>query len=384
MPDARSFPAWDIFCRVVDNFGDAAVSWRLARQLAAEHGFPVRLWMDHLPTLTRLNPEVDPEITQQLVDGVDVRSWDASADVAAPADVVVDAFGCGLPEGYLSAMTARTLWITLEYLSAESWVTGCHGLPSPHPRLPLSRYFFFPGFRPGTGGVLREGNLLRRRDAWSAEAKIRFWRSLGFTTPVQPELVISLFAYDNYLINNIINELIEGPGPTVIAVPAGLASDRVRRALEIDVAKVGTTVHRGALEVRMLPFLPQSAYDGLLWSCDLNFVRGEDSFVRAQWASRPFVWQAYPQADEAHAAKVGAFLDAYCEGLSPPSSLALREVWGAWNGIEGKNVPPDGLIRTLVREFDPLRAHAAAWSDRLAVLGDLAGNLAKFCLDKLK
>ena len=40
--------SWDVFCRVVDNYGDAAVCWRLARQLADEHGARVRLWIDLL------------------------------------------------------------------------------------------------------------------------------------------------------------------------------------------------------------------------------------------------------------------------------------------------------------------------------------------------
>ncbi|MBY0444112.1 MAG: elongation factor P maturation arginine rhamnosyltransferase EarP, partial [Burkholderiales bacterium] len=37
---------WDIFCRVIDNYGDIGVCWRLARQLSFEHGFAVRLMVD--------------------------------------------------------------------------------------------------------------------------------------------------------------------------------------------------------------------------------------------------------------------------------------------------------------------------------------------------
>ncbi|HET9045379.1 MAG TPA: elongation factor P maturation arginine rhamnosyltransferase EarP, partial [Casimicrobiaceae bacterium] len=40
---------WDVFCKVVDNFGDAGVCWRLARQLVAEHDLAVTLWIDVLP-----------------------------------------------------------------------------------------------------------------------------------------------------------------------------------------------------------------------------------------------------------------------------------------------------------------------------------------------
>ena len=39
---------WDIFCSVVDNFGDIGVCWRLARRLSAGLGQQVRLWVDDL------------------------------------------------------------------------------------------------------------------------------------------------------------------------------------------------------------------------------------------------------------------------------------------------------------------------------------------------
>ena len=51
---ARPSLSWDIFCTVVDNYGDIGVCWRLARQLAAEHGFAVRLWVDDLASFARL------------------------------------------------------------------------------------------------------------------------------------------------------------------------------------------------------------------------------------------------------------------------------------------------------------------------------------------
>ncbi|MEP7329195.1 MAG: elongation factor P maturation arginine rhamnosyltransferase EarP, partial [Betaproteobacteria bacterium] len=159
---------WDIFCRVVDNFGDAGVCWRLARQLAAEHGLAVTLWIDDVRTLSRIVPTLDAELDDQGVAGVRVcRLTEAAAAAAIPADVVIEGFGCGIPEGYVAAMAAATHapgWIVLEYLSAEPWIDASHGLPSPHPRYPLTRTFWFPGFTPQSGGLLREAGLLARRD----------------------------------------------------------------------------------------------------------------------------------------------------------------------------------------------------------------------------
>jgi uncharacterized repeat protein (TIGR03837 family) len=88
---------WDIFARVVDNFGDAAVSWRLARQLAGEHGRDVVLWLDQLAPLARIAPDVVGDRSTQRAHGVTVRHWTDPFPAAEPADVVVEAFGCGRP-----------------------------------------------------------------------------------------------------------------------------------------------------------------------------------------------------------------------------------------------------------------------------------------------
>ena len=170
---------WDIFCRVVDNLGDVGVAFRLARCLARDQGKAVRLWLDDLTVLARLRRETDISSTCQQVDGVEVRRWDAALDSgeaveeAGIADVVVETFGCDTPPAYVHAMADRRphpRWINLEYLSAEEWVEGSHALPSPHPRYaPLTRHFFFPGFTAKTGGLLRERDLLERRDAFQAD-----------------------------------------------------------------------------------------------------------------------------------------------------------------------------------------------------------------------
>ena len=130
----------------------------------------MRLWIDDLESLRRLNPAVS-SVDRQTVDGVEVRRWPDEFPAIAPAEVVIEAFGCGIPERYAEAMasaTPRPLWIVLEYLSAEPWVPDHHGLPSPHPRYSLERYFFFPGFVKGTGGLLREADVFARRDSFDA------------------------------------------------------------------------------------------------------------------------------------------------------------------------------------------------------------------------
>src|SRR5687767_1330000 len=190
---------WDIFCRVVDNLGDAGVCWRLARQLVAEHGVSVRVWIDDLRSLQRLHPAL-AEVERQTIEGVEVRRWPAAFGEVAPADVVIEAFGCSLPDDYVAAMARVSpgpLWIVLEYLSAEPWVPTHHGLPSPHPRLSLERHYFFPGFVRGTGGLLRKANLFSRRERHAAAPPESFCRSIGQEPPSADAITVSIFAYES-------------------------------------------------------------------------------------------------------------------------------------------------------------------------------------------
>ena len=388
-PGAR-IKSWDIFCRVVDNYGDAAVCWRLARELSGEHGGAVRLWIDQLGVLHALCPSVVADKPAQSVDGVSIRHWTSDVDFGAPAEIAVEGFGCGMPEAYSAAMAAQIrppIWITLEYLSAEPWVARYHGLSSPHPQLSLERYFFFPGFLPGTGGLLKEHDLDARRSAFqnSRELQTRFWRGLGFEHANDDGAVASLFGYANPAAGALLEVWVGGKRPMVAAVPVGPLRKQVCAFFGVEDPGDGATLQRGSLEVRLLPFLPQERFDELLWACGWNFVRGEDSMVRAQWAARPLIWQLYPQEALAHEKKLEAFLDIYCTALDRETAEAFRRFTRAWNQIE----TPDRL--NLQREWEVLgprwkrlAKHAGTWLARLAETGELAENLVQFCAKRLK
>ncbi len=372
---------WDIFCKVVDNFGDAGVCWRLARILHREHGLHIRLWIDDLPTLHALHPAFDATAPLQQVDGITVCLWQDAAPEPENAAVVIEAFGCGLPEAYIAAMAANTrppLWIVLEYLSAESWVDEHHGLSSPHPRLSLPRYFFFPGFTPATGGLLREADLQSRRAAFDAAARQAFWRDVGLTDITENTLTVSLFAYNDAPTAELLAAMAQDAKPVVVAVPGDTLLPAVRSFFGAAADDCGPW-RRGALEVRALPFLPQARYDELLWACDLNFVRGEDSFVRAQWAARPLVWQPYRQEDGAHLRKLEAFLARYDTGLAP--AAALGEFWRCWNGISTGVGAAWPALRAEQREN---RLHAGRWARDLTAHADMAGQLVGFVANRVK
>ena len=377
---------YDIFCKVVDNFGDAGVCWRLAWQLVNEKQHAVRLWLDQPEALAALRPELVRHASSQKLDGVEVQHWTSDCLLDDPGDVVVEGFGCGLPEHLLAAMLRRSpasLWIVLEYLSAEAWVDDCHGLPSPHPALPLQRYYFFPGFSLHTGGLIRASALNEHRNAFRSnpDASSLFWRDLGFSLPATDAVTVSLFGYENPRLEPLLAVWIEGEASVVVAVPPGRLRDSCCRFFGKESQPDGSILRRGSLEVRFIPFLSQDRYDELLWACDWNFVRGEDSFVRAQWAGMPFVWQIYVQEDAVHHAKLEAFLQRYLEGLGPAAATALAGFWRAWNGIEPFQQMPWNALQAHSAE---LRMHAVAWAQRRSEMPDLVSNLANFCAERIK
>ena len=331
--------SWDLFCRVIDNFGDVGVAWRLARDLASR-GNTVRLWLDDARALQWMAPDGVPA-------GIAVLPWGAQASDVG--DVVIETFGCDLPAGFVAQMAARPVpphWINLEYLSAESYVERSHGLASPQ-KSGLAKHFFYPGFTPKTGGLLREPGLLAEVAGFDSEAWLR---NLGVQW--RPgERVVSLFAYENPRLPELLNSLVSEP--TLLLVCSGPA-----QALVTD---------RPGVRTHALPYLSQPEFDRLLWASDLNFVRGEDSFVRAQWAGKPFVWQIYPQDDGAHGPKLDAFLQRYLADAAPVLADETRALWLAWNGLAAwPERLPEG------------KAQAVAWRSKLAAQPDLVSQLLGF------
>ncbi len=369
---------WDIFCRVIDNYGDIGVCWRLARQLANEYPFQVRLWVDELDTLIKIWPSAI-NADQQLLEKVEVCVWCEAFDKAVdPADAVVEAFACNLPDSYLAGMKRKGVpphWFNLEYLSAENWVEGCHGLLSTHPQLGLKKMFFFPGFTAKTGGLLKEVSLLEERDQFLANPENRtdFLKGLG-VEPAETELVVSLFGYENTAIASLLDAWIQSPTPVLCLVPASKALPSINNHLGTTLT-LGDEFVQGGLRLKVIPFLTQTEYDRLLWACDVNFIRGEDSFVRAQWAGKPFIWHIYPQEEDVHMIKLDAFLEHYLEGLNPELQDSITKLWHQWNQGLGCSKSWNACLANL----QSWRGHSQDWCQTLNSLGDLASNMVRSC-----
>ena len=424
---------WDIFCKIVDNFGDIGVCWRLARQLHNEHGLQIRLWIDDLEAAQKIIPSLNVDEISQVCDEITILKWPISnktgeTDFSQAADVVIEAFACELPPAYLVAMAQNKFngfeskWVNLEYLSAEKWVDDFHGKPSPqnflnsnllNTNISLTRYFYFPGFTEATGGLIREdgiatqlqahtnprpqaGEGARQRGRGASHVNLEIAplsnlspasgrevvsaNGLEASNSVRPEPVegqvaikISLFCYPNAPIKDLFTALQANIHKVSVYVPASSILPQIADFFGAETIAVGDYFTRENLHVHILPFLSQADYDVLLSDCDLNFVRGEDSWVRAIWAGKPFIWQPYLQEESTHIKKLDAFLDLFYADFY--AKHAICEAHHAW--VAG-TMTPEIWQHYLVNLAD-IKNHTQLQSSQLVKQQDLATKLVIFC-----
>ena len=347
---------WDIFCQIVDNYGDAGVCWRLARSLSKRDDIRIRLFCDDLKVLDKIAH--GDAVRSGASMGIEVLPWEASESISEVADVVIEAFACAIPSTYINQMVQRhqttgvsPLWINLEYLTAEAWSDDMHLMPSPQNN-GLNKFFYFPGFTAKTGGLIG--------DDWDDATMRRVPVSLEHIWTNNSRKKISIFHYPHALLE---------PWLADLAQAAKESGD------ELDIFICGKQnisdnfikeLRSSSFNFVQLPFIPQEDYDWLLAHCDFNLVRGEDSFVRAQWAGKPFIWDIYPQSDQAHEIKWNAFLERYFEDcpntLNPLGKMMMRGsspvIW--WSHL------------------NDLTSHSASWSKKLRDLGHLEVKILDF------
>ena len=376
---------WDIFCAVVDNYGDIGVTWRLAKQLAKEYGLTVNLWVDDLASFGHILPTLDPKCPSQIFEGVCIKHWDhpLSQDFL-PGEVLIEAFACELPPEVLGKITKVhqagdkvPVWLNLEYLSAEDWVEGCHGLPSLQ-RSGLKKQFYFPGFTDKTGGLICESDLLERRQAWQDNKERQaYFDTLGLSGIDPDDTVISLFSYETASLEALCHHWQEGEKQVHLLVPIGRSLYSLGAFIDQKGAlPPGSQFHHGKLTIHLLPMTDQQGYDRLLWSCDFNIVRGEDSFLRAQWAAKPFIWHIYPQEEDYHLIKLEAFMALYCHNLAPEIASAWKKLNICFN--QGEKETLISQWQQVDQAHPALTQHAKNWPNEALNDADLATRLVQF------
>ncbi len=360
---------WDIFCKVIDNYGDIGVCWRLCTDLASR-GYSIRLWVDDISALKWMAPEG--------CEGVELIDWGQPASSEsilqlisqqAMPSVIVETFGCEPEPRYLDLLQAKCqanqevsspVWINLEYLSAEKYVEKCHGLTSPTQQYPLlsqKKYFYYPGYTDLTGGLLRNPQELQQLKNFNQQVWLN---SQNIPTPAHPEhIFVSVFCYQNAPLDSLLDYLTERPYPSTLLVTECVGAVTLQNLVENHYSK-----SMGLLNIQYLPRMSQKDYSCLLHCCDLNVVRGEDSATQALWAKAPFIWQLYPQEDAYQLEKLNAFLTIF----NIPTTIA--KWFYDWNGASQKPLEPPNLLEW--------RQHFNKMRYGLLLQNDLTSQLLQF------
>jgi uncharacterized repeat protein (TIGR03837 family) len=255
------------------------------------------------------------------------------------------------------AFAKPPIWINLEYLTAEAWADDMHLMPSPQNN-GLNKYFYFPGFTPKAGGVL----LGDWDEVTSNSLNIPTSLSSAFESCRPKSKKVSIFNYKQAPLDawlDSVNQVALEHGEMVDVFLC--ADQNVSTTTQAALSSVDS-----AVKLIQLPFIPQEDYDYLLSVCDINLVRGDDSFVRAQWAGKPFIWDIYPQSDLAHEVKLDAFLERYFEG----GSAKLRAI--------GMSAMKWGSASDWWPHLNAWTSHSEAWRQKLIGLGHLEGKILDF------
>ena len=305
----------DIFCEIIDNYGDIGVVYRTAKEL--QKIFPeskIRVFLNRLDEFKKINSQVI-DLPSQNIDGIEYITFDYLRDNAnklLTAQVIIEAFGCQIPEEYIEiAYDNSELLINLEYLSAEDWIEDFHLQSSPLGRGKLKKVFFMPGFTEKSGGVIANSNYLERIQRVLENKEFYEKKYLSDIEDRENKIVGTLFSYEKNF-TPLLEDLKKLDKDVVILAMGEKTQDSLRKILKnFSIEDFRNSLKYGKIEIKFLNFLNQEEYEELINIVDFNFVRGEDSFIRAVLTGKPYMWHIYCQEEYAHMDKIEGFLDKY-------------------------------------------------------------------------
>ncbi|OHD25013.1 MAG: hypothetical protein A2Y38_01295 [Spirochaetes bacterium GWB1_59_5] len=362
----------DILCKVVDNYGDIGVVYRLARAISELSAAPrLRLIVDDLAAFSLLEPAIDPALPIQSARGWTVLSWAGPAPgteaeyrfayAGDPTRVVIECFACGRPDWFEALLfdpsdyALKTI-VNLEYLTAEDYAGEFHMMPSLTRSSRVRKHMFLPGFTAATGGLILDEAFLRACIRHQSAERYR----------------ILVFGYERDYAR-IVEDIAEFELERSVQV--FLASGKSQRCFMDSWERAGRP-----FPVEPLPFMRQEAWDALLAACDFLIVRGEDSMSRAALSGRPFLWQAYPQEGAHQLIKVRALLDRLRPHFSAAAFQPVESAFLAFNDRikDSPDLQGRERILPLLRDEGGLAGGFAAFSELLLGNGNLASHLMTF------
>lgn len=305
----------DIFCEIIDNYGDIGVVYRIAKEL--DKIFPnskIRVFLNRLEEFKKINSQVK-DTPCQIIDGIEYITFDyvqKKAKELSTSQVIIEAFGCKIPDEYMEIAYGNSeLLINLEYLSAEDWIEDFHLQSSPLGKEKLKKVFFMPGFTEKSGGIIADSNYLERIEKVIKNRDFYTKKYLGNIENRDKKIVGTLFSYEKNF-TTLFEELKKLDREVVILAMGEKTQESLKKFFEKNLIEdFRNSLKYGKIEVRFLEFLNQEEYEELINVVDFNFVRGEDSFIRAVLTGKPYMWHIYCQENYAHMDKIEGFLDKY-------------------------------------------------------------------------
>ncbi|MDR1834194.1 MAG: elongation factor P maturation arginine rhamnosyltransferase EarP [Fusobacteriaceae bacterium] len=313
LPLSTQSPGFDIFCKVIDNYGDIGVVLRLAKELrrTLPGETSIRVIVNSLKELKVLCPAIKERRPMQQWGGLTFIREDfflANFRNPGPAPLILQTFGCELPEEYLEVAREKSkLLVNIEYLTGEKWAEGCHLKESPGPGT-LRKYFYFPGFTPESGGILSRPHLSERIRKNPEKYRFKYFGSFGAG---EDALRGTVFSYERDF-SNFFEALRLLDRPVLLLVIGEKAGNSVRKNLSFFHKKDFGNIYKcGKIELKCVDFFNQDMYEELVDAADFNLARGEDSAAIAAASGKPYLWELYPQEGNAQMEKLEGFLRVY-------------------------------------------------------------------------
>lgn len=359
-----------VLCKVIDNFGDIGVVYRLAKKLIKNTNNilqvkKINLITDDLYSFKKINNLINPILDFQKVEGMDIFNWNNYSlcyenFIKDGFQVILECFQCGRPDWMEKILFDNVLEkvvniIMIDYLSAEDYAETFHCLQSLTRRKLVQKVNFMPGFTDKTGGLLLNDNVQKEE---------RYSNSILF------------FCYDRdwALVLKSIDKVCKLKGTNVLAAP-GRGLNSFEKAYEDNNCTFCYT---------KMDFMNQSDWDVMLNSCKFLFVRGEDSLSEACLSGIPFVWHAYPQSDDYQLVKVKALLGKMKSFFCEEHFIIIEKIWlYVNNSIEISDSEFSDNLDIYLFNIEDFTKEFINFSESLRRNGDLSENLMTFISKKI-
>lgn len=370
----KDFTDITILCKVVDNFGDIGVTYRLSRALLdVQNAHPellgkinIRLVVDNLDSFAKIVPEIKTDSAFQEYKGIKIFDWNANDFCKKEFEqnepfIILECFQCGRPDWLEDLLFVKEVShvvniIMIDYLSAEDYAENFHKLMSLTRSARVQKVNFMPGFTNKTGGLIQDKSFM---DSLSLSLK-------SLKTNTDEPFNVLFFSYEgdwNFAVKAL-SRFNNGNINVLAAQGRGLSS------FVDSWQKLGKP-----FLLQKLEYLCQEEWDALMCKTPLLFIRGEDSLSRACLIGHPFVWHAYPQSDEYQMVKVNALLDRMKEFFSPEDFEAVKNCWLTYNGEKGDK---EKALTCFLERYTSLCTGFKLFADNTIKNGDLAFNLMTF------